>query len=161
MEFIDEDSKISIIFETSVMDFYLNYMEKYDFKVESGGILVGYLNPADRQVIITDVTTPFLKDCRCPCSFKRSEHGHQQEMDRLWEESNHTKTYLGEWHTHRQTIPIPSFIDTRDWKRISKIELNYKQPFFVIIGKEKIKAWTVSKEKVVMLKEVERIGENC
>lgn len=154
MEFIDEDSEVRLLFDKSVTDFYLKYMKEFDFKVESGGIIVGSLNPADGQVLITDVTTPFRRDQRGANSFRRAEYGHQQEMDRLWENSNHTKTYLGEWHTHRHAVPVPSFVDSKDWIRIGQIELNYKQPFFVIVGKEKIKVWTVKKGKVVMLKEV-------
>ena len=144
MEFVDKISKIKLVFLNNVINFYEEYMHEYDFRIESGGIIVGYLNLADKQVIITDITTPFSEDSRGRNYFKRSEYGHQQEMDRLWHESGQKKTYLGEWHTHNQSIPVPSLVDKRDWKRIDKINKNYKQAFFVIVGLNKLKVWTVS-----------------
>jgi integrative and conjugative element protein (TIGR02256 family) len=30
-----------------------------------------------------------------------------------FEESNHTRIYIGEWHTHPEDIPTPSFVDVR------------------------------------------------
>lgn len=154
MEFIDEILKVKLKFSDEVNYFYKQYMKTYDFNVESGGIIIGTLNPADKQVIVTNVTTPFQKDKRGTNFFKRVEYGHQQEMDRLWEKSDQKKTYLGEWHTHKQAIPVPSFVDKKDWKRIEKKELNYKQPFFIIVGRNKLKIWTVSSGIIREMREV-------
>lgn len=154
MEFVDKISKVKLVLLDDVIDFYAEYMNEYDFRVESGGIIVGCLNPADRQVIITDITTPFPKDSRGRNYFRRSEYGHQQEMDRLWSESGRRKTYLGEWHTHNQPVPVSSFVDKRDWKRIGKMKKNYKQSFFIIVGLEKLKVWTISEGLIREMKEV-------
>lgn len=153
MEYIDEISKVRLTFSKKVEDFYMNYKETYNFNVESGGIIVGCLNPADNEVIITDVTEPYPKDRRGSNFFKRSEYGHQQEMDRLWKESNYKKTYLGEWHTHNQSVPTPSFIDRKDWNRIGKLKLNYKQSFFVIVGMSKLRVWTSFDDNLHEMKE--------
>lgn len=154
MEFVDDISKVKIVFSQEVDAFFKEYSKEYDFKIESGGIIIGKLNPAANQVIVTDITTPFQKDKRGRYFFRRAEYGHQQEMDRLWEESDQKKTYLGEWHTHNQEIPEPSHIDKKDWKRIERTELNYKQPFFIIVGRNKLKVWTVSNAIVREMKEV-------
>ena len=75
-------------------------------------------------------------------------------MDRLWEISNKKKTYLGEWHTHRQDRPVPSNVDLKDWKRIGSRELNCRYAFFIIVGQEEIKVWTISEGIVREMKEV-------
>ena len=72
-------------------------------------------------------------------------------MDKLWDDSQHAKTYLGEWHTHNQRIPQPSFIDRRNWMEISKRKQNSDWLFFVIVGTEQIGIWTIVNEKIVQM----------
>ena len=38
------------------------YIENYNYNVESGGILVGILDPSHNSIIITDITEPFDRD---------------------------------------------------------------------------------------------------
>lgn len=153
--YIDETTEVKLVIDEKVCKFYDDYISSYDFVKESGGIIIGTLSLAENKVIITDVTTPHKKDISGSNYFKRAEFGHQEEMDSLWKESKCRKTYLGEWHTHRQDVPIPSFIDKADWIRIAKKDLNYKQPFFIIVGKKKMKVWTVSRGKIIEMKECE------
>ncbi len=155
MEFIEPGTATRLKVEESVLLFFSKYMEEYDFKIESGGIIVGTLNPHENQVIVTDITLPYANDVRKANVFKRDSFGHQEEMDRLWHESKKTKTYLGEWHTHQQDIPVPSWIDKNDWKRISKKSLNYKAAFFVIVGQKEIKVWMVLDGRIMEMKEVQ------
>ena len=155
MEFIEPGTAIKLKVEESVLSIFSKHMEEYDFKIESGGIIVGTLNPHENQVVVTDVTLPYAKDVRKSNMFKRDSVGHQEEMDRLWNESQKTKTYLGEWHTHKQNIPVPSWIDKNDWKRISKKPLNYKAAFFIIVGQKQIRAWMVLDGKIMEMKEVQ------
>ena len=136
---------------SEVYDKLINYIENYDFKIESGGIIIGILNPAENQIIATDLTEPQAKDKCTAVTYKRSEYGHQEIMDKLWEESQNFKTYLGEWHTHNQRIPQPSLIDRRNWMKISKRKQNSEWIFFLIVGTEKIGVWTISNEKIVQL----------
>ena len=157
MEFIEPGTGIRLKVEESVLSFFDKYMEEYDFKIESGGIIVGTLNLYENQVIVTDVTLPHVKDIRKSNIFKRDSAGHQEEMDRLWNESKKTKTYLGEWHTHKQDIPVPSWIDKNDWKRISKKPLNYKAAFFVIVGQKEIRVWMALDGKIMEMKEVQQV----
>lgn len=155
MEFIEPGTATKLKIEESVAFFFSKYMEEYNFKIESGGIIVGTLNIHENQVIVTDITLPYVNDVRKSNMFKRDSFGHQEEMDKLWEESNRTKTYLGEWHTHKQDIPVPSWIDKNDWKRISKKTLNYKAAFFVIVGQKEIKVWMALDGKIMEMKEVQ------
>lgn len=47
--------------------------------------------------------------------------------------------YLGEWHTHPQSRPTPSYIDKQSWKRLVKRSIT-ESPIviFLIIGIETI-----------------------
>jgi integrative and conjugative element protein (TIGR02256 family) len=89
---------------------------------------------------------------RCSAfSFKRAVSGHQEIMDSLWEASNHMKTYLGEWHTHRELIPHPSGIDKKNWLEISRRKQNSNWLFFIIVGKSQIRVWTVVNGTIIQM----------
>jgi hypothetical protein len=130
---------------------WTNYIDNYNFDIESGGIIVGKLNPAEKQVIATDITEPQQKDKCTKNTYKRAEYGHQEIMDNLWKESEYVKTYIGEWHTHNQRVPHPSWIDQRNWLQISKRRQNSIWLFFVIVGTEQLGVWTVIEGKIVKL----------
>lgn len=135
---------------------FIEYIEQYNFKIESGGIIAGTLLPAEKKIIVTDITEPQKKDIRNIFAFKRSEFGHQEIMDRLWEDSQHKKTYLGEWHTHNQRIPQPSHIDRRNWIKISQRKQNSEWLFFVIIGTEQIGIWSILDGEIVQMNRVDK-----
>lgn len=153
MDYIYKDV-IALSLSADVYGKYLAYMDKYNFKIENGGIIVGILNPAEKKIIATDVTEPQKKDRCSALGYKRAEFGHQEIMDKLWEESKHTKTYLGEWHTHNQRIPQPSFIDRRNWLEISRRKQNSDWLFFVIVGTVQIGIWTITSGRIVQMNRV-------
>lgn len=128
------------------------YIKGYDYNLESGGILVGVLNPVHNSIVITDITEPYSQDKRTRYRFQRMENGHQEAMNRLWEQSNYKKTYLGEWHTHKQEQPQPSNIDIKNWIKISgKKSNNSERLFFIIVGTKEVGVWTVLNGRVTKL----------
>lgn len=151
MNFVYKSEKIAFLISDEVVAKYYSYIETYDFRIESGGIIAGQLNPAENQILATDITEPCEKDKCSAFSFKRSECGHQKIMNDLWERSGHTKTYLGEWHTHNQKSPQPSYIDIRNWIHISKRQQNSRWLFFIIVGTEEIGVWNVENGKVIKM----------
>lgn len=155
---MDYNYKDMIVLSLSldVCNKFIEYIEHYNFKVESGGILAGTLLPAEKRILVTDITEPQKKDIRSNFTFRRSEFGHQETMDRLWEESQHKKTYLGEWHTHNQRIPQPSCVDRRNWMKISQRKQNSDWLFFVIIGTEQIGIWTILNGKIAQMDELDK-----
>lgn len=124
---------------------------QHDFSHESGGILIGILRSQLRHFVITDFTTPYQADICNRFAFIRYARGHQEEMDTLWEESERTKTYMGEWHTHAQDNPSPSCIDVRNWRRIAKRKGNSSSVIFIIIGRKQINAWSILDNRLVPL----------
>ncbi len=133
-----------LIIEKDVEEKILSIQTTYSFKKEIGGILVGIYDAEFRGMRITDISYPFAGDQQLRFHFFRKRDGHQELMDQLWEKSNHTKAYLGEWHTHDQRIPVPSRTDHDTWKRISKSNNNFDECYFMIIGRTEFIIWAVS-----------------
>lgn len=127
----------------NVMRFFSDIISSHVFCKETGGIIVGEIKSIDDVIVITDVSSPYKNDKRGRCHFNRKSDGHQEFMDKLWEESGLKKMYFGEWHTHNQTEPIPSFIDISNWKKIERRNTVAPEMFFIIVGTRRIKIWNV------------------
>ena len=75
---------------------------------ESGGMLLGrFISGAD-DVVIDEITEPSDTDQRGRYFYKRSKDQAQHRINAAWEESGHTRNYLGEWHSHPEDDPSPS-----------------------------------------------------
>lgn len=108
---------------------------------EAGGILLGRLL-IDNAVVIDEVTTPSDEDTRTRFRFFRRRRCAQRRVDQAWEESSHTRNYLGEWHTHPEDHPAPSSHDKRNWQRILRVaSVEQRFLFFLIAGRSSIAAW--------------------
>ena len=121
---------------------------QYDFHLESGGILVGRIEPLRSLFTITDITYPQSRDSRLPLRFFRREEGHQEIMDTLWENSGYEKMYLGEWHTHNTSTPTPSIKDLHEWKRCVEKKKNTPNVLFLIVGTKAARLWTIRRTSV-------------
>jgi integrative and conjugative element protein (TIGR02256 family) len=85
---------------------------------EAGGILLGsYRGP---HIEIVACTTPLPRDRRRWNLFDRRDPGHSAEAVKRWQDSGRTVTFVGEWHTHPEPIPSPSFIDKNTWRLVSR-----------------------------------------
>ena len=126
----------------------------HSFRKESGGIIVGYYENSLGELLISDLTFPQADDVCRRYRFVRKTTGHQEIMDALWEKSGRKKSYLGEWHTHNQGIPIPSPLDKLNWKKIAKRDQNFDVLYFVIVGTDRIGFWAIHDN---MLKQIDRI----
>jgi integrative and conjugative element protein (TIGR02256 family) len=57
------------------------------------------------------------KDRRTSFGFVRQDKGHQEVATMEWQESGGSVNFVGEWHTHPERHPTPSWIDRRSWRR--------------------------------------------
>lgn len=144
---------ILVYIEEKVLNEISNHQKCGCFELEYGGIIVGYYDYEKKAFKITDITWPQADDICRRFRFVRKERGHQELMDDFWVHSGYVKSYLGEWHTHNQNKPSPSFVDRNNWITISKRAHNYKEQFFIIVGKEHSGIWTVKEKKI------QKIGE--
>ena len=138
-----------LILNEDVKETIQRIQSNHAFKKEIGGILVGSYDAELQCLSLTDMSFPCQGDQKSRFRFYRNKDGHQELMDRLWEESGHTKAYLGEWHTHDQDIPIPSIIDCRTWNRISKRNNNFDECYFMIVGRKEFVIWTVLNSEII------------
>lgn len=120
-------------------------VNKQDF--EAGGVLVGRFILGSHDIVIDDISTPMLKDKRKRMFFKRDKKEHQNFLYKIWEESQGTCNYLGEWHTHPEPFPTPSSHDLKEWKRILKeVDCESEIILFIIVGINGINVWEGSLE---------------
>ena len=108
---------------------------------EAGGVLLGRYIEGTSDVVVDAVTEPMSRDRRARARFFRHREGHQRTLDAAWEASGGTSAWLGEWHTHPQTDPIPSFIDRADWRRKLLVDRYDEALFFLIAGTERLRMW--------------------
>lgn len=119
---------------------------------EGGGILIGRILEEDGNYIIDDVTEPMPSDRRKRTRFSRKPDGHQEYFNEVWSREKGRCFYLGEWHTHPENTPTPSYIDKKDWSRLIKMEYESGCLFFIIIGIEEIKVWYGAEDEIIELK---------
>lgn len=119
-----------------------SHMQGQAFKTEAGGILLGRYILDCEDVVVDKITEPMKGDRRSRLRFFRSARLHQQAINKAWSSSGGTCNYLGEWHTHPETDPVPSLIDILGWrKRLLFDRFDSDTLFFVIVGTWRINAW--------------------
>lgn len=97
---------------------------------EAGGLLIGYRRGPHLEII--DATVPLPKDKRKRTFFDRRDSGHEKYILRRWAQSEKTAGYLGEWHTHPQGTPSPSYLDISEWRKV--IRRTRSPMVFIILG---------------------------
>ncbi len=119
------------------------YIQKDSYSVESGGILIGKENMSDKNLVINNLTSPMNGDKRTYNRFYRNDKRHLDYFNNLYEESDKTIRYIGEWHTHHEAIPSFSGIDLIGWKKICRDSINSECYYHMIVGYEAIRIWVI------------------
>ncbi|WP_195623911.1 Mov34/MPN/PAD-1 family protein [Clostridium tertium] len=133
-----------------IMSKYIQCKSKY----ESGGILIGSILIDGKTIEINDCTEPIRGDKASRYGFYRCTK-HNEILEKKWIESNYINMYLGEWHTHPQSIPSPSYVDKKSWTRLIKDSITDSPIIiFLIIGIETIEIWIGNKSH----NKLERVG---
>jgi integrative and conjugative element protein (TIGR02256 family) len=119
-------------------------------KLEAGGLLMGRYLLESRDVVVDAITVPEPGDKRSRHRFYRAHGRHQARLERAWEESAHTCTYLGEWHTHPEQNPTPSPIDRANWIRKLRTDDFGSHLFFLILGTETAGLWEGRRRRMTL-----------
>jgi len=110
--------------------------------VESGGILLGRILTGGKDVVIDYVTGPSPSDYRSRSRFTRQVEPTQTIIRRVWEHSQGTCIYLGEWHTHPSELAQPSNFDLHSWaKHVHLSQFSRDFLLFSIISVEELCVW--------------------
>lgn len=81
---------------------------------EAAGILIG--ERRSQHLIICDLSEPGPGDLRQRYLVDRRGAHHQKKVDDAFSQSMGIHQYLGEWHTHPEDHPTPSFQDMKSWR---------------------------------------------
>lgn len=117
--------------------------------VETGGILIGYVDDK-RRAVIMKATGPGPRAKKSASLFERDVEFVQSELDAATRELGSQGLYIGEWHSHLDPNPEPSAIDISSLCGIAEAP-NYatRCPTMLIAGFDDkklkvatIKAWT-------------------
>jgi integrative and conjugative element protein (TIGR02256 family) len=106
-----------ILIALDVLDRITADAARYAGRSERGGIFIGLRRGP--HIEIKEATLPMRWDLGSMFAFRRSSMGHQGVALRRWRETSHTMDWVGEWHSHPQSIPAPSGIDLGSWREIT------------------------------------------
>ncbi len=109
MRFAQEN--YSLVIHTDVLRVLSNFRQLQRHQTEAGGILLGKI--INDEIHILKASTPTEIDKSTRTSFERHRLSAQIVIDYEFYNSSGQMTYLGEWHTHPETNPTPSFVDKK------------------------------------------------
>lgn len=132
------DKTITIQVSQAVLDKWQQYKQYGFFSTEAFGVLLGAYSPEDNIIYVTDCTEPMQGDSAHRYSFKMRDVGHRMAVEKIFDRTQGTQSYLGTWHTHPERHPRPSKVDKDDWKGAMDINPKIPQFLFVIVGTETI-----------------------
>lgn len=115
------------------------YKQLYKNIPESGGLVLGRTDIHGNTKII-DITEPQEGDIQKRYFFIRRDLNHK---NLLCEANKKCIYFKGNWHTHPQNIPSPSWTDLITWKKTLKKSKpgNSLYAFFIIVGIREIRIW--------------------
>lgn len=132
MKLINKEIGLSISIEQHLLEKIVDF-GRDQFPNEFGGVLVGYYSDNKRNVHIIDNLLP-TDSISTKTSFKRGVGGLK---DALVEYYNQTPSlvYVGEWHTHPNAAPVPSWTDCNAMREIvDASNVFIDNPIMVVIG---------------------------
>lgn len=139
VEHIYKTDAVSLIVNDSVFCQFHSYRQNQKMRSESGGLLLGRTN-INGTTRIFEITMPMENDVQDRITFIRKDKRH---LAYVLEANNRCLYFKGNWHTHPQNVPSPSWIDKISWKNAMKNskpgESGYI--FFVIVGIEEVNIW--------------------
>lgn len=101
---------------------------------ETGGILFGYYSEDLTEACITDIYYNIKDSIQSHRSFIRGKNGFKKYSNRMWQEK---KYYLGEWHTHPDSLPYMSIQDENQMVEIQKSKkMKCPEPILIIVGEK-------------------------
>ncbi len=99
---------------------------------ETGGILVGYYSDDCAWAKITKIIGPPAGSTHRPRFFLRNSGSLLKMLESLWQKNQY---YIGEWHYHPFSSPLPSTTDLQTMHNLSvDKKLHCPEPIMIIIG---------------------------
>ena len=150
-EILFEEKNRKIKVDVNLLKRMKQYLPFGDETKESGGILLGVVCRDSLDLLITEMTVPYDGDVSKRYSFFRKSSEHIKVYNKLYESSSKTCLYVGEWHTHAESIPSFSKVDLDNWCFISRKAKDFPMQIHVIAGTCAIRFWAVCKNEKPLL----------
>jgi len=129
----EEDFRVE--FDDTSIEKLKKFQQKNE-EYESGGILVGEIYPVENKVIVKDVIVS-IKAKRSFMGVNIDKKEMQEELEKIRKNTNYKYYYIGDWHTHPEKNPKPSWVDKTSYKKTLKtIILQTNFVVFLIVGND-------------------------
>ncbi|QSX05593.1 Mov34/MPN/PAD-1 family protein [Sedimentibacter sp. zth1] len=128
----------------NVLEIIMQYLQKEKDAFEAGGIIIGRENISNSNLIMEFATVPMPGDERKRCRYLRKDKQHVLYYESLYKGSSGIYTYIGEWHTHLESVPQYSSVDIKNWKRIGKNAPTNNKQYHLIAGYDAFCIWKYS-----------------
>jgi integrative and conjugative element protein (TIGR02256 family) len=100
---------------------------------EVGGWLLGYWSEDRSSLFVTHATPPLSRGT--PFGVHISGRGHRKLFDQAWDASDGLVTFLGDWHTHPGSLPLPSVRDKRALAKLAtEPRFDTPEPLIAIVS---------------------------
>lgn len=129
-------------FSTGTLETFSQHVQGSDADCEAGGLLLGSVH--GEHMLIEQATVPTVWDKRFRYLFERLPFGHEDIALSRWTASQGTVRYLGEWHTHPEDHPHPSYLDRTEWRRLSANRRDKRPMLAVVVGRKALHVELVS-----------------
>jgi integrative and conjugative element protein (TIGR02256 family) len=107
---------------------------KRELPNETGGIIVGYIDHESNIIFLVDIRKAPIDSISTPKSFQRGIQGVSEDILLIKKRSAHIATYIGEWHSHPDSVLTLLTDDDRKQLKWMHNELSiYGQPGLVLI----------------------------
>ena len=131
------DDRTRLLIPEGAIERVRKYKDDVGFRNESGGIILGGQSESGLDFIVNELTLPSPTDDSGPYHYMRDKHAANKLIENAWEESGGTVNYLGEWHTHNERRPHPSYVDKNLMRQVSENEsCLFDRAFMMILGFE-------------------------
>lgn len=148
--FIDDFGN-HVVIMSEVVQQLNSYRQMHYSSTEAGGTLIG--ERRGLHIVVTHISEPGPSDIRSRNRVERKGGHHQQKVDELFQQTGGFLVYLGEWHTHPEDLPQPSYTDIKSWLA----GLNATEPMIMlIVGREGVWVGKKRGDDIKSLKEKTR-----
>lgn len=125
---------LKVIIDQVLSEKLLSYKQTNENSPETGGVLMGELYLKSNKIKITHILVGELTSSS-KYGLELNVKYLQKKIDEIWQKSDGTITYLGDWHTHPEIKPKPSFIDYKTFiKNYYSSQFNQNILLYMILG---------------------------
>lgn len=105
-----DTSKLVVYITKEAMETLVLYQQTKENSCEAAGVFIGEIYSEEHTIIIKKAITTY-EESGSKYNVNIDVKKLQSALDKEWHENGKTFLYLGEWHTHPEKIPSPSWTD--------------------------------------------------